>query len=73
MTLGMRKMKVSLCEAINAWIGQQVEDETDGWSDLGIPVGDLTAEIMTDAAFNILLAQQNQNSYLFNNDMLKED
>lgn len=72
MTNAMLKMKVSLCDTINEWINKQAEDGTDGWEELAIPIGDLTAELMTDSAMNILLSQKTHNEYLYQNDMLKE-
>lgn len=71
MTNGMLKMKTSLCDAINDWYNAQAESETDGYNDLDIPIGENCIELMADAAFNILLAQQDQNTYLHNNYTVK--
>lgn len=71
LTNAQLELKVSLCKAIETW--WESASDTDGWNDFDMPTGDLTSELMADAAFNILLAQQTQNVYLYNNDMIKED
>lgn len=68
----MLELKLSLMNAIDQWINDQAESNTDGWQELDCPMGDMTTELMADSAMNILLAQQTQNLYLYQNDMMKE-
>lgn len=58
---------------IDQWINDQAEANTDGWDELDCPMGEMTVELMAGSAMNILLAQQTQNLYLYQNDMMKEE
>ena len=69
-SLDIQKLKVSLGDAIQAWANEA--PNSDGWNELDMYVGDKLVELMTDSAFNILLAQKDHNDYLAANDLLKE-
>lgn len=63
------KLKTSLNDAINKWVEEQSGNEQ--WEALGTLLGDFVTELMTDSAFNILLAQKDLNDYLDKEDLLK--
>lgn len=61
MSLGEEKLKISLNEAINAWIDE--ESNTDEWSQLGhITHPDLSTD-MANAAFSVLKAVYSSQKY----------
>lgn len=68
MTNDVVKLKSSLNDVIQAWAEEHCED--DGCNELNIDWGNETMELMTDAAFNILLAISDHNKYLKENGML---
>jgi len=70
MTNGVQKLKTSLTDVIQEWINS--ESESDGWSNLNTYVGDNLAELMSDSAFAVLLAQADLTKYYKENNMLDE-
>lgn len=68
----VQKLKTSLGDVIYKWM-QEEATESDGWNELDIYVGDRITELMTEVAFNILLAQKDHQTYLENNDLMKEN
>lgn len=66
----LQQLKVSLNAVIDKWVSQV--SETKGWSELGY-VGDYSTELITNAAFNVLLTIQDTNAYFETNHLLKED
>jgi hypothetical protein len=65
------KLKSSLCDAIEKWINETAEKKDILWAELDTYIGDNTKELMTDAAFTVLLAQKNLTEYLKANGELK--
>lgn len=65
MANSLQTLKLSLSTAIDDWICKI--SGTMGWDDLNTYIGDSTAELMADSAFNILLAQKDLSAYLRNN------
>lgn len=62
------KLKVSLNDVINKWIEDSIPEEN--WDALDTSLSDYTVELMTDSAFNILLAQSDLIAYLKNDGQL---
>ena len=56
------KLKASLCDAIKAWIDES--PNSDEWLALDTSISDNVSELMSDSAFNILLAQKDLSEYL---------
>lgn len=57
----LQELKVSLNEAIGEWM--ESNSSEDGWEELGY-IGDYASELMTDAAFAVLIAGKDVNDYL---------
>lgn len=64
------KLKVSLCDAINKWSNEEAaKGDDNNWDALDTYIGDSTCELMTEAAFSVLLAQSNLTQYLRDNEV----
>jgi len=66
----LTKLKSSLYVAINKWMEEQIPG--DEWGALDTSTSDFCIELMTDSAFNILLAQSDLTAYLKNNGQLDD-
>jgi hypothetical protein len=65
------KLKTSLCDAINKWMNDQAEVDEE-WNQLDTYISDNAAELMTDSAFNILLAQSDLTKHLRKEDIISQ-
>ena len=57
----LQKLKVSLCDTISGWIDKNGESE--GFNQLDTFFSDDISELMSDAAFSILLSQSSLTKY----------
>ena len=71
MTNNVQKLKTSLNDAVNEWLNQ--ESESDGFEELKTYVSDNISELMTDAAFCVLLSQSSLSKYYRDYEMLTEN
>lgn len=65
------KLKSSLCDVIEKWINDSEEKKEELWMELNTCICNETKELMTDAAFTVLLSQKNLTEYLRLNGELK--
>ena len=56
------KLKASLCDAMAKWIEEESSGEE--WLQLNTSISENVCELMSDSAFNILLAQKDLSEYL---------
>lgn len=67
--IALQRLKVSLNEAIESWMNQVAAG--DDWTALDTHVSDFLPELMTDAAFAVLMAQSDLTAYYQREDLLK--
>ncbi len=70
MTNKMHRLKSSLHDAINYWA--VINQGSEGWRELDTFVSDKVSELMTDAAFAVLLAQSDLTKYYKEQNMLTD-
>lgn len=66
----LQKLKSSLNDAIENWMLSCAEKDKE-WNTLGTSTSDNVCELMTDSAFNILLAQRDLTEYYRNDGQLE--
>jgi hypothetical protein len=68
--LMLQKLKVSLNETIQYWIDNNADSSE--FNALDTSVSDFISELMTDAAFAVLMAQSDLTSYYKREEMLND-
>ena len=64
----LEKLKTRLYDVINKWVESEIPDPD--WDALDTWISDYTVEYMTEAAFNVLMAQSDLVAYLKNDGQL---